>query len=173
MRRIAFFKKQFPRLRLLIDLTDERGGFFKSEEGGVVSNTPDSPAATLLRDGAPDWRHLRFGSLGHAVEFTTAAEALQKALVSLDVWQDTVVLANEWAETFPDGTLTPQSYRMLASQANAEYADYYGLLKTTGWNVAVPDMDSPMADPAHKWGPAPFHYTDPYYSSMWKAFSKA
>ena len=173
LKRISEAKRLFPDVQLLIDLTDERGGFFEGPDGGIVSNTPDSPAATVLTEGLPGWRRLRFGSLGHALEFTTAAEKLQRELTQIGVWQNTTILANEWAETFPDGATTPPSYGMSASDANAEYAEYYELLSATGWNVVAPDVEKPTGDPDHKWGQAPFHYTNAYYLSLWNAFLKA
>lgn len=165
--RISRAAADFPNLHLLIDLTDERGGFFEAPSGAVISNTPDSPAADSLNQEMGAWRYLRFGSLGHALEFTDAAEKLAEGLKKIGIWDRTVVLANKWAETLADDQPTARSFRMSADDANVEYADYFEMLEATGWNVAHPQDESPIADSNHKWGAAPFHYTRAYYFLMW------
>lgn len=67
-----------------------------------------------------------------------------------------------WAECFPDGT-DASSLRWIRS-SNAFLQQLYDAVEAR-WmlrTIAYP-KDLVLADPAHKWGKAPYHYAQPFY----------
>ncbi|WP_242491741.1 DUF6270 domain-containing protein [Actinomyces minihominis] len=173
LERITAVSREFPDLHLLLDLTDERGGYFVHENGAVVTNTMDSPAAETLRQGREGWRYVPLGSLGHALEFMETSEAFKSELQRLELWDKTTILASKWAQNLADGTPTKPSFKLSAEEANREFSARFELLESHGWKVARPALDMPVADPDHRWGAAPFHYTNDYYASLWEAVTSA
>nr|WP_255656617.1 DUF6270 domain-containing protein [Lysobacter lactosilyticus] len=67
-----------------------------------------------------------------------------------------------WAEHFPDGT--PVSSMGWIRRSNATLCRLYDVVAER-WTL--PSIDYPDAlivgDPAHRWGVAPYHYTQPFY----------
>ncbi len=168
-KRISMLAKKYPELVLILDLTDERGGFYRSDDGAVITRTFDSPAVELVKRDSTPWKLIPFGSMWHLLAFAEAAQTLQENLRELGIFERTVVVQNRWARTSEQGEPTPRSFAYPAGKANTAYREYFDLLRELGWTIAAPRIDQPLADTEHKWGFAPFHYTREYYHAVWDA----
>ncbi|WRS31204.1 DUF6270 domain-containing protein [Actinomycetaceae bacterium MB13-C1-2] len=168
LHRIISTARRHPTMTLLMDLTDERGGFFRCTDGGVITNTYDSPAADIIRSAPGSWQPIPFGSLEHFLSFADAAQVLKDGLTKADLFGRTLLIQNLWAERTAKGEPTGVSFGLSASEANIQYAEYFELLREMGWQVVSPASNTPVADPQHRWGEAPFHYTDEYYHTLWQ-----
>lgn len=172
LRRIRQQVKRHPHSHLLIDLTDERGGFWSGPDGQIATYNYNALQDGLYKRMPTDWRHIPFGSLGYGMALLEASQRMRVSLEKMGVWDRTYVLASRWAENTEDGTQTGISMGHSAKEANTLYDDYYQLLAAEGWNLLEPDIADPIAAQSHKWGQAPFHYEDSYYRSLSQAISR-
>lgn len=146
------------------DLTDERGGVLVGPDGAVLTRTSDITTAGFLADVPDNWSPHHFGTLHHWLMFKDAVEDLAENLRRLSLWENTVVLDNRWAEVDSEGNPTPSSMGMAATDANEALGMYVDLLRSLEWKVATPEV-TPVADPGHRWGLTPFHYTPDFYTA--------
>ncbi|MGY5765420.1 DUF6270 domain-containing protein [Brachybacterium sp. DNPG3] len=151
---------------LLWDLTDERHGVHVFDDGTVVTRSIDLlavPEAVEVVDGA---RHIAFGSDEHFALWAPRATALRDELVELGLFASTVVLQVPWALVTSDGRETPVSMGTTAVQANEAYRRYFELLRELGFRLLELQPLGVLADPEHRWGLAPFHYTQDVYDEI-------
>lgn len=148
-----------PDASLLMDLTDERGGFYAGPDGEIVTHNSDAAPSGIYTRLPAGWQHVAFGSLPYALAFATAADQLKLGLQEINLWQRTKILGNLWAETGTDTSYSP-AHTLRAKRMNPLLDECYSFLESEGWNVVRPHQTKlPIADTNHKWGPAPFHYS--------------
>lgn len=148
---------------LLWDLIDERHGIHWFPSGEVITRSVDllgsAPASSLL---LPEAR-ITFGSDTHFEGWAERAREFVAFLKEIGLLEKTRLIRVDWAETSVDGSEVPWSMGISAQDANSRYLRYYELLESLG----VPEIRVPAeitkADPAHKWGLAPFHYAPEAY----------
>lgn len=151
---------------LLWDLADERHGVHLFEDGGVVTRSIDivnAHEALEIVDGA---RHIPFGTDEHFELWSAQAGTLRDHLVDLGLFEKTVVLRVPWALVTVDGRPTPWSMGTNAKQANAAYHRYFERLRELGFEILELQPLGVLADPEHRWGLAPFHYTQDVYEEI-------
>ncbi|MGO2112732.1 MAG: DUF6270 domain-containing protein, partial [Pseudoclavibacter sp.] len=151
---------------LLWDLTDERHGVFRFDDGATVTRSVDVLAVPELVEATSGAELVEFGDDAHFAEWARRAAAFTELLVEVDLLDRTLVLAVDWAERDSVGAPTPSSMGMSAREANAAFPRYYGLLELLGLEVLrIPAVEA-IADVDHKWGVAPFHYVPEVYDRI-------
>ena len=151
---------------LLWDLADERHGVHLFDGGGVVTRSIDIvrvPEVVAAVEGA---RHIPFGTDEHYALWSPRAEHLREVLVRLGLFDRTIVLQVPWALVTTDGKSTPWSMGTSAREANAAYLRYYERLRELGFAIIELQPLGVLADPEHRWGLAPFHYTHEVYDEI-------
>lgn len=165
LKQISDAAHKYPNARLLIDLTDERGGFYSGPDSQVATHNADVASSGIYTDLPDDWHHEPFGYLHYSLAFAQAAEALKGKLIELDLWSRTTVLGTFWAGKDIQGSPV-HGQRRNAEQMNLLLREFYDFLESDAWNVLRFDDVTPIADANHKWGEAPFHYELGYYKVM-------
>lgn len=151
---------------LLWDLADERHGVYVFDDGSVVTRSIDLINLPDVLAAVEPARHLEFGTDEHFALWRTRATALRDILQRLDLWERTVVLQVPWALVTAEGSPTPWSMGKGAKQANELYRRYYDHLRSLDFTILELQPLSVLADPAHRWGLAPFHYTQDVYEEI-------
>lgn len=157
---------------LVLDLVDERGGIFAHPDGAVITRSIDGVDNEIYSLLGEKWTFHAFGSMQHWTMYAQASQDLRTALEEAGVWKRTVVLRVKWAAEDTTGAPTSGSFGFTAQVANEILDGYYELLDMHGWKLITPGVE-PIADPDHKWGAAPFHYTEAYYRGINDALKRA
>lgn len=148
---------------LLIDFTDERGGVYDLE-GRYLTRSVERVA-----NGADELfpRRIAFGTPEHFLLWSGAFERFVATLRDVGLLRRTLALAVPWATVTTTGDPTPESFGMTAGQANGLFEPYDKILRRSPINVVRPlPWTRIVADPDHKWGLAPFHYTHDVYQRL-------
>lgn len=149
---------------LLWDLVDERHGVYEFPDGSIVTRSIDVLAIPELVEAVKSARHIPFGSDEHFWRWSGAAAMFVGALSAFGLKGRTLVLAADWAERDVAGNTTPWSMGTAAPEANRMFQRYYARLEQLG--VRVVRFTDLVADPEHRWGLAPFHYTPSTYAEV-------
>lgn len=156
-----------PRVEVLLwDLTDERHGIHRFDDGSVVTRSIDNTQLPELRAVLDGAEHLPLGSPEHIALWDAAVDRFEAKLRALDLFDRTVVLRVPWALRTTEGRTSPWSMGMRAADANKLYVRYYERLRERGFAMIEVPEDTVLADPGHRWGLAPFHYTREVYESI-------
>ena len=150
---------------VLWDLCDERLGVRRLASGHYVTRSVDTIAtgldAQLHEQGA---ELVTFGSPQHRRHFTARLRRFRQRLDELELLDRTLVLAPAWASRCGDGTPTPSSFGLSAKDANPLFADYHQEVEEiVGTPILRVGEDLVEAAAHHRWGKAPFHYSDDVY----------
>src|SRR5699024_8528508 len=151
---------------VLWDLADERHGVHVFEDGSIVTRSIDivrAPEVLSVVEGA---RHIPFGTDEHFALWAPEAETLRGVLSELGLFEKTIVLRIPWALVTTEGKTTPWSMGTNAREANAAYHRYYEHLAGLGFRILELQPLGVLADPEHRWGLAPFHYTQDVYEEI-------
>ncbi|MFC7465347.1 DUF6270 domain-containing protein [Brachybacterium sp. GCM10030252] len=151
---------------LLWDLTDERHGVHVFDDGTVVTRSIDLIAVPEALAVVEDARHIAFGTDEHFAAWAERADEFRRNLRSMGLFGRTVVLHVPWARTTVAGQPTPASMGTSADEANEAYRRYYDHLRNIGFSMLEFPEDKVLADPEHRWGLAPFHYTQDVYEEI-------
>ncbi|MDN5685481.1 MAG: DUF6270 domain-containing protein [Brachybacterium sp.] len=151
---------------LLWDLADERGGVMEFDDGGIVTRTFDLLSEPEVWPSAESGRHIAFGTDEHFALWAPRAQEFVAQLKELDLFDRTRVLRIPWALVTVDGEPAPGSLGNSPAEANALYERYYEHLESLGLDCLSVDPEILVADPNHRWGLAPFHYTQAVYDSV-------
>ncbi|MFI8778699.1 DUF6270 domain-containing protein [Brachybacterium paraconglomeratum] len=151
---------------LIWDLTDERHGVHVFDDGSVVTRSIDLTAVPEALRAVEGSRHVPFGTDEHFALWAPRAEQFQGYLRGRGLLEKTVVLQVPWAFVSPDGRKTPVSMGTSAIEANEAYRRYYAHLRELGFAVIELQPLGVLADPEHRWGFAPFHYTQDVYEEI-------
>lgn len=145
---------------IVIDLIDERAPLVASAHGLVAATLHFNQAGLGERGYTPvaEDRELAAGG-----PFDEAA----RQFASLLPTQPVVVHRALWATADIEGR--PLSNHELAARSNTWLERAYDLLEAAigarVTSIAPPD-ELRVADPAHRWGLAPFHFPDAYYDAL-------
>lgn len=150
----------------LWDLADERHGVHLFEDGTVVTRSIDNVRHPEVVSALESARHLPFGTDEHFRLWSERAERIRELLRSLGIFEKTIVLQVPWALITVDGSPTPWSMGTSAKDANAAYLRYYEQLRELGFTLIELQPLGVLADPEHRWGLAPFHYTQDVYEEI-------
>lgn len=151
---------------LLWDLADERHGVHVFEDGSVVTRSIDNVRHSEIAVAMEQVRHVRFGTDEHFTLWSARAETMKEKLQRLGLFEKTIVLQVPWALVTADGKSTPWSMGTSAKDANLAYHRYYERLRELGFTMLELQPLGVLADPEHRWGLAPFHYTQEVYEEI-------
>lgn len=151
---------------LLWDLTDERHGVHVLPDGTVVTRSIDAVAVPEVRDVLETGIHVRFGEDEHFEGWKEEATRFHGVLESTGLLERTVVLRVPWASRTLDGGEAPSSWGITPEEGNARYGRYYDHLSELGFRMITLPADEVRADPEHRWGLAPFHYSQDVYETI-------
>jgi hypothetical protein len=151
---------------LLWDLADERHGVHRFADGKVVTRSIDTIRAEVVSDVLKAAEHIPFGTDEHFALWRESVDAFDERLRELGLFDKTIVLDVPWALRTTEGKTTPWSMGVRAVEANKNYQRYYGYLRQTGHHMIELPVEVVLADPNHKWGLAPFHYTPDVYREV-------
>lgn len=164
--RIAAEAKQRRNPFLVMDLLDERGGILEAPDGGIITSEPDALGHGVLEVTGPEWQRHLFPSLNYIVKLAEALPVIKEQLEDAGIWDRTYLLPARWAEVDDAGAATHTSLFESVAVANEHYQDLYKMFAEAGWKFVPLDSVVPVAKVDHKWGLAPFHYTDSYYQKI-------
>ncbi len=151
---------------LLWDLADERHGVHRFPDGTIVTRSIDTIRAEPVSALLEETEHIPFGSDEHFALWTQHVDAFDARLRELGLFDRTVVLEVPWALRTTEGKTTPWSMGVRAGDANKSYQRYYDYLRQTGHRMVELPAELVLADPDHRWGLAPFHYTPEVYREV-------
>jgi hypothetical protein len=152
---------------LLWDVFDERLGVNRLPNGNIVTRSVDSLTTGLEEVLPPETAHVPLGSPAHLSRFIAVLSPFRDALEELGLLDRTLLVAPPWATTSLDGRPAPSSFSLTPAFANEAYRPYYAAIAAS---MALPSATlsetETVADPGHRWGLAPFHYTPPAYERL-------
>lgn len=153
---------------ILWDLCDERLGVRRLTNGHVVTRSVDTITSGLDAQLEAQGAEIKsFGSEWHRRHFSTRLAHFRQRLTDYGMLDRTIVLAPAWASYKDDGTPTPPSFGLAATDANLAFDWYYeAVTKTVGVPVLRMEQHEVVAARVHRWGAAPFHYTTSVYERM-------
>lgn len=151
---------------LLWDLADERHGVHRFPDGTIVTRSIDTIRSETVSGLLEATEHIPFGTDEHFALWRERVDAFDERLRELGLFDKTVVLEVPWALRTTEGKTTPWSMGVRAGDANKLYRRYYDYLKQTGHKFVELPVEVVLADPNHKWGLAPFHYTPEVYREV-------
>lgn len=151
---------------LLWDLADERHGVYRFPDGSVSTRSIDTMRIPELEAQFREAELLPFGTSEHLSMWTQCAQAFAKRLRSLELFDRTVVLEVPWAVLTTEGKPSPWSMGVRAKDANKHYQPYYAALRELGFRAVELPEALVLADPQHRWGLAPFHYSPAVYREV-------
>lgn len=146
---------------LIWDLNTERGGCYEFSNGSIVTNSPELRRVPGLQTHLSEARKIDFATEEHLYRWQSAATVFVDALDALGIKHKTLVLAPDWALTDADGSPTRKVGSITPEHAPQIFSPYHNHLEKLG--VRVSRFKGLTADPKHKWGSAPFHYTSDAY----------
>lgn len=151
---------------LLVDIVDERFNVFCRGEERIT----DSQAlreSGFLRTAGGKWSKLETGSDDHFSQWSDAVERFFARLRVENPSCGVAVLDADWASTTNcDSVDVPKFAGRTAADANLGFQRYRSLLAsyaTSPDHVITPPQALIVSDVDHKWGLAPFHYTQGFY----------
>ena len=151
---------------LLWDLADERHGVHRFPDGTIVTRSIDTIRAETVSAVLETTEHIPFGTDEHFALWRESVDVFDDRLRDLDLFERTIVLEVPWALRTTEGKTTPWSMGVRAADANKRYRPYYDYLRQRGHHVVELPEEVLLADPDHRWGLAPFHYTPAVYQEV-------
>jgi len=148
---------------LLWDLTDERLGVLETAPGTFLTRSTEALTAGLYEELPA--RFLELGTAEHLHLWRPALLRFHSLLERLDLASRTILINVPWATSTTSGMSTVPSWGQTAMEANWVMTRYVDLVRqeTDLRILQVPD-ELVVADDAHRWGAAPFHYAASLYS---------
>lgn len=149
---------------LLWDLTDERYGVWDLGGGRFVTRSVELVASGLDARLQATARLVRFGSRQHLTLWTQALRSFEASVRRAGLRRPPILIAPPWAEHDEHGVpvrsvLAPEP--RAANRMMQKYVRRAGRVPT----ISLPGT-SVSASSAHRWGPAPYHYTDDVYEEV-------
>ncbi|GAA3596471.1 DUF6270 domain-containing protein [Agrococcus terreus] len=151
---------------IIWDLADERHGVHRFADSSFVTRSIDTIKADAVVEAVDAAEHLAFGTDEHFALWSQRVEAFEQFLREHDLLDRLVVLEVPWAVRTTEGKPSPWSMGVRAKDANALYRRYYDLLRRRGHRMVTLRDDQVLADPSHRWGLAPFHYSPDAYREI-------
>lgn len=156
-----------PETLLLWDLADERLGVFEVAPGRYLTRSVELERSGQAAQLERQYRHVPFGTSEHLNLWLAALDRFA-AWLHLTGRMSRMLLVNvPWAVLAEDGRPTPPSFGIEAHDANVCFAEYVNAVRTrTAITVLSIDASAVHADSHHRWGLAPFHYSQGTYEHI-------
>lgn len=150
---------------VLMDLCDERFGVYEVSPGVFVTRSVERMAQGTDDAWNENYRLIPFGCDEHFDLWAASMTQVLRRLRQLRRSHLLRVVALPWATLDTAGNPTPHSGELDAVDANLLNVRYLEWLERAG--VRLVGLETPaVADPEHKWGRAPFHYTRGVYEAL-------
>ncbi|OKL48599.1 hypothetical protein BSR28_01995 [Boudabousia liubingyangii] len=150
--------------RIVWDLVDERLGVYAFPDGSYSTRSYELLGAEGLEFVPAEARLIPFGEDEHFDLWCAALERFEQFLVSKGWLDKTRLLYVPWAPFDLAGNFTRASFGVRALEANVLYSRYFEHIREhSKIGMIEPEEELVLADPEHKWGPAPFHYQQELY----------
>lgn len=148
---------------LMIDLTDERLGVHKLPDGSFVTRSVELVKSSRLEQISPVSGVIQIGSERHTMFWINAAKKFYSKLDQLGLRDKTLVVNAPWAIESVDGTSVPEFRNIPTIEMNERLQNCAEIVRSLGYKVV--DMPDALAVTTrqHKWGIAPYHYSEPAY----------
>ncbi|MGO3648226.1 DUF6270 domain-containing protein [Agrococcus casei] len=144
---------------ILVDIMDERLGVYAAGNS-YITKTWELEKSGLLDEQPSPLRHIDFGTDEHFELWSVAATRVVEAIQATGL--PAVVLAPRLADH--DLDCEPLDYMSASVDSwNQRFERYYNTLEQLGLTVLRPPAELAVADKAHQWGLAPFHYAPAMY----------
>lgn len=144
---------------ILVDIMDERLGVYAIGDA-FITKTWELEKSGLLAQQSPEPKHIDFGTEEHFELWRAAAACTLEAIRSTGL--PAVVLAPPLADHDLEGDALDYMGASVESW-NQRFERYYTALEQLGLTVLRPAATLAVADKAHQWGLAPFHYAPAMY----------
>lgn len=151
---------------LLMDLTDERLGFYEMPNGSVITRTVDLIGAGIDDQLQREGRHVRFGTLEHFRRWRAALGEFRQTLDRLGIRNNVRLLAVPWATHDRGGERIDYHGELSIGRANRVYWWYLREARKVVPTITVSRDVSVRGSHEHRWGLAPFHYDDSVYENL-------
>jgi hypothetical protein len=144
---------------LVIDLTDERLGVLRLQDGSYVTRSAELVKSGRLDGVAGKYRRIEPATEEHWTLWESAANRLFSALTAMGLQDKTLVLNTPWAQLTEHGEPVPP-FRDSSRDAelNAYLAECCAHIRSLGYTVATLPPELRLSESGHKWGASPFHF---------------
>ena len=146
---------------VLWDLNVERLGAWQFDVDTFVTDSGEFRRMenySSITTGVP---HIDFGEEDHFRIWKERFFQFKEVLQRNGLVEKTLLLAPDWALVDETGETVGLFEAVKAGAYNAIYRRYWDFAEANGFEVLR--MQDTVAESHHKWGPAPFHYTEGVY----------
>lgn len=154
---------------VVIDLVDERLGLVPLPDGGYVTDSQELKTSGTKSQLSVAGDDIEFGTDVHFRLWSEAAQRVVDRLRRAELLDRTVVLRTPFADHTNDGVSVAPFMGRDARAWDALYDRYFARLHELGLTVAALPHELATSDPAHRWGPAPYHYNPDAYAWLMSA----
>lgn len=153
---------------MIIDLLSDRLGVIRMNDGAYITRSVELERSGRLGDQRGSF--IEFGTDRHFNLWKASFAKFTRIAKKTGLWPKLLILQADWASVMEDGSSTPKFRRWDAIRGNELYERYYEHVKASGARMIEIPTENLVGSPTHKWGPAPYHYTDAAYRSLQKEF---
>ena len=146
---------------VLWDLNVERLGAWQLGANTFVTDSGEFRKTKNYSSLTAGVHHIDFGEEEHFRIWKERFFKFKDVLQKNGLVEKTILLAPDWALVDETGETVGFFEAVKAGAYNAIYRRYWDFAETNGFQVLR--MEDTVADSRHKWGPAPFHYTESVY----------
>lgn len=151
---------------VLWDLNVERLGAWQLDADAFVTDSGEFRSTENYNNITAGVPHIDFGEEDHFRIWKERFFQFKQVLQENGLVDKTILLAPDWALVDETGETVGLFEAVKAGVYNAMYRRYWDFAETHGFEVVR--MQDTVADSRHKWGPAPFHYTESVYEKLRK-----
>jgi hypothetical protein len=149
---------------ILIDLIDERFDLYEMAPGVLVTVSGELLQTQILTSSdRTSARWIRSGSERHRELWKSGLRRLFDALMQRNMISRVIVNKVFWADRMEDRSMLPGYDSAAIREANELLEWMYRELETYVPPAQWMKFDSLLLNPEHRWGIAPFHYSDTFY----------
>lgn len=148
---------------LLLDIVDERLGVYEVSPGEYLTRSMELIGSKLIEKQASAPRLIEFATEEHWALWTQSVDKLFRII--LESKTPAFALVPPWAESSVQGEKISW-HQVPVETMNKKYERYYKYLGDCGFTLVTVPPHEAMSDVRHKWGLAPFHFTNAVYESL-------
>lgn len=159
---------------VVVDLIDERFDLLENEHGALA--TRSNELASVLPATSEAWRRIASGSDEFLELWTVGLQRFARRMAEIGALRRIVLHESYWASTTTGGGAVgapfSESYIAKSNRILSDLCSRFKEVIPCATVIRVPD-EMAVASQTHKWGVAPFHFSDAYYSHFLKELACA